>query len=176
MLAEGRYDIYCTGSNANLLSGELATLLSGRCIEISVFALTYPEFLRFHQLGDSPESFMKYLKYGGLPYPRHLALEDTIVYDYLVNIYNAILFRDIVARRQIRNVEFLERLVEFLSDNTGNPVSAKKISDFQKSQKLKISPKIVLDYLSYLAAAFFVYKVRRSDIGGKKIFEIGEKY
>lgn len=174
--ADGGYDIYCTGSNATLLSGELATLLSGRYVEVRVYGLSYPEFLRFHDLPDDPDAFGKFLRYGGLPYLRHLALEDEIVFDYLINIYNTILLKDIVARHSIRNVDFLERLVEFLADNIGNLFSAKKISDFLKSQKIRTTPNSVLTYLSCLTSAFFIAKVRRSEIGGKKIFEISEKY
>ena len=174
--ARGKYDIYCTGSNANLLSGELATYLSGRYVEFKVFSLSYSEFLLFHKLTDNQKSFLKYIKYGGLPYLIHLELEDSIVYDYLRNVYNTILFKDVVNRHKIRNTAFLERLVEYLADNTGSLVSAKKISDFLKSQKTDISPNIVLDYLSFLVQAFFVFKVPRSDIQGKKIFEINDKY
>ncbi len=174
--ASGKYDIYCTGSNANLLSGELATHLSGRYIEVRVFALSYPEFLLFHKLKEDKNSFLKYIKYGGLPYLIHLNLEDDIVYDYLLNVYNAILLKDVVSRYKVRNVAFLERLVEYLADNIGSLVSAKKISDFLKSQKINISPNIVLDYLSYLTKSFFVSKSQRVDIQGKKIFEINDKF
>ena len=148
--AEGSYDIYISGSNANLLSGEIATHLSGRYIEIKIYSLSYPEFLCFHKLADNNESLQKYIKYGGLPYLIHLELEDNIVYDYLRNIYSTILFKDIVARYKIRNINFLERLVEYLADNVGSLVSANKISDFLKSQKINISPNVVLDYLSFL--------------------------
>jgi predicted AAA+ superfamily ATPase len=174
--AEGGYDIYCTGSNAGLLSGELATYLSGRYIEIKVFCLSYIEFLGFHKLQNNSGTFLKYIKYGGLPYLINLKLEDDIVYDYLKNIYNTILFKDVVKRHRIRNIAFLERLTIYLADNAGSLVSAKKISDFLKSQKTNISPNVVLNYLSHLESAFFILKVRRSDIAGKKIFEIGEKY
>ena len=171
-----KYDIYCTGSNANLLSSELATYLSGRYIEIEVFGLSYTEFLLFHKLKDNQKSFLKYIKYGGLPYLHNLELNDSVVYDYLKNVYNTILFKDVVNRHKIRNTSFLERLVEYLADNTGSLVSSKKISDFLKSQKINISPNIVLDYLSFLVQAFFVFKVQRSDVQGKKIFEINDKY
>ncbi|MCD6487522.1 MAG: ATP-binding protein [Syntrophobacterales bacterium] len=176
LFAEGGYDIYCTGSNAGLLSGELATYLSGRYVEIKVFSLSYIEFLDFHKLQNNSDAFLKYIKYGGLPYLINLKLEDDIVYDYLKNIYNTILLKDIVKRHKIRNIAFLERLVIYLADNAGSLVSAKKISDFLKSQKTNISPNVVLNYLSHLESAFFVLKVRRSEIAGKKIFEIGEKY
>ncbi|MCK5122650.1 MAG: ATP-binding protein [Candidatus Pacebacteria bacterium] len=174
--ASGKYDIYCTGSNAHLLSGELATYLNGRYLEIQVFSLSYLEFLTFHKLKNSQDSLLKYIKYGGLPYLMHLKLDDLIVYDYLKSVYNTILYKDVVSRYKIRNPAFLENLVEYLADNTGSLVSAKKISDFLKSQKINISPNIVLDYLSFLANAFFIFKSPRADIQGKKIFEINDKY
>jgi hypothetical protein len=99
-----------------------------------------------------------------------------VVYDYLRSINNTILFKDVVARYNIRSIAFLERLVEYIADNTGSLVSAKKISDFLKSQKTNISPNIVLNYLSFLSNAFLIFKVRRSEIGGKRIFEINDKY
>lgn len=174
--AKGECDVYCTGSNAELLSGELATCLSGRYIEIKVFGLSYAEFLQFHKLDDSEDSFFKYIKYGGLPYLINLKLEDDVVYEYLRAIYETILLKDIVTRYGARNVNFLERLVEFLSDNIGSLVSSKRISDFLKSQKINISPNVVLNYLSFLTSAFLIFKVPRADVRGKKIFEIGEKY
>ncbi|KAF0144539.1 MAG: ATP-binding protein P-loopNTPAse superfamily [Nitrospirae bacterium] len=174
--ATGGYDIYCTGSNANLLSGELATYLSGRYVEIEVYSLSYPEFLIFHKLENNEDSLLKYIKYGGLPYLINLELSEAVVYDYLKSISNTILFKDVVARYSIRNVAFLERLVEYVADNVGSLVSAKKISDFLKSQKTKISPNIVLNYLSFLSDAFLIFKVRRSEIGGKRLFEINDKY
>lgn len=174
--ASGGYDIYCTGSNADLLSGELATYLSGRYVETEVYSLSYPEFLIFHKVENNEDSLLKYIKYGGLPYLIHLEMNDEVVYDYLKSINNTILFKDVVARYNIRNVAFLERLVEYVADNVGSLVSAKKISDFLKSQKTKISPNIVLNYLSFLSDAFLIFKVRRSEIGGKRIFEINEKY
>ncbi|MBN2090611.1 ATP-binding protein [candidate division KSB1 bacterium] len=174
--AAGNYDLYCSGSNAKMLSGDLATYLSGRYVEIKIFSLSYPEFLTFHRLENSLASLYAYIKFGGLPYLHHLSLEDDIVYNYLNNVYHTVLLKDIVARYQIRNVAFLERLVLFLADNVGNIFSAKRISDFLKSQQVQISPNVILNYLSYLTAAFFVFKVPRSDIMGKKIFEVGEKY
>jgi len=170
------FDIYCSGSNANMLSGELATTLSGRYVEIEVFSLSFQEFLEFHKLENSNESLMDYLKFGGLPNLIQLELNERVVFDYLKNIYSTILFKDVVKRFNIRNVAFLENLVYYLSDNLGSIVSAKKISDFLKSQNIRITPNIVLDYLFYLGNAFFIYKTRRQDVIGKKIFEIGEKY
>jgi len=174
--AKDGYDIYCTGSNAKLLSGELATFLSGRYVEIKIYGLSFIEFLEFHQLSNNNEALMKYLKYGGLPYLINLKPDEHIVYDYLKNIYAAILFKDIVKRHNVRNIHFLENLVRYVADNTGSLVSSKKISDFLKTQRIQISPQLVLDYLGYLESAFFIFKALRADISGKKIFEIGEKY
>jgi predicted AAA+ superfamily ATPase len=174
--AEGGYDVYCTGSNAKMLSGDLATYLSGRYVAMKIFSLSYPEFLNFHNLKNTAESFLQYVKYGGLPYLFNLPMEDNVVYDYLRNVYNTILLKDIVKRHRIRNVAFLESLVKYLADNTGSNLSAKRISDFLKSQKVKISPNVILNYLTYLASAFFIFKVPRAEISGGKIFEVGDKY
>jgi uncharacterized protein len=174
--AKNEWDIYITGSNAKILSGELATFLSGRYIEIKVFTLSYVEFLDFHNFSDSNDSFNKYIRYGGLPYLLNLTLKDEIVFDYLKNIYAAILYKDVIARHSIRNVGFLDKLILFLADNTGSIVSAKKINDYLKSQKIQISHNMVLDYLNYLCEAFFVFRAKRNDLKGKKILEFGEKY
>ena len=174
--AEGKYDIYCTGSNAQFLSGDIAGLLSGRSIEIKIFSLSFKEFLEFHKLNDNDEALHKYIKYGGLPYLVNLKLDDNIIFDYLKNIYSTILFKDVVSSQNIRNVYFLEKLVQYIADNTGSIVSAKKISDFLKSQKINISSQIVLNYLTHLTNAFLIFKVKRAEIQGEKIFETGEKY
>lgn len=174
--AKNEAEIFITGSNAKLLSGDLSTFLSGRYIEIKVYGLSYKEFLNFHHYEKGEESFSKYTKYGGLPGIVNLPLTDQIVFDYLRNVYEAILYKDVVRRYNIRNVSFLENLVKYLADNVGSIVSAKKISDFLKSQQVKISPNMVLDYLEYLTDSFFIFKVRRSNISGKKLFEVGEKY
>ena len=176
LLVSDKYDLYITGSNAYLLSGELSTYLSGRYIEIKIFGLYYNEFLLFHKLKDTEESFMLYIKYGGLPYLYNLELREEVVFDYLKNIYAAILFKDVVSRHEIRNVALLESLVKFLADNVGNLLSAKSISDFLKSQRIAISPSVLLNYLKWLQEAFFVFKAYRSEIAGKKILEIGQKY
>ena len=170
------FDIYCTGSNANLLSGELATYLSGRYIEFNVYSLSYLEFLEFHKLENNSASLKSFLTFGGMPFLRNLVKEDTVFSEYLKNIYATILYKDIISRFQIRNTQFLENLVQFLSNNIGNVISANKISAYLKSQKLKISPQLVLNYLNYLTQAFLIFQVKRNDILGKKIFEIHEKY
>jgi predicted AAA+ superfamily ATPase len=176
LATRGNYDIYCTGSNARFLSGELATYLSGRYIEIKVFGLSYSEYLTFNNLPDEVNSFQNYLKFGGLPYLSNLDNEIQIAFEYLTSIYNTILLKDVIARFKIRNVKFLENLVAFLADNIGNIVSSKKISEYLKSQNINISTQIVIDYLGYLEASFLIFKVKRTGIEGKKIFEIGKKY
>lgn len=172
----GNFDIYCTGSNANLLSGELATLLSGRFIRFRVNSLSYKEFLNFHQLEDNQESLNQFMKFGGMPHLINLKNEERVYYEYLRNVFDSIVLRDIVARYNIRNVNFLRNLLQFLADNTGGLFSAKKISDYLKSQKINIQSKTILEYLDYIESVFFVDRVKRAEIGGKKIFEIGDKY
>ncbi|NSW45391.1 MAG: ATP-binding protein [Bacteroidales bacterium] len=170
------FDIYCTGSNAHMLSSDIATYLSGRYIEIPVYSLSYKEFLKFHNLKNTKNSLTKYIKYGGLPYLINLELNDEIVYDYLSNIYNTIILKDVVTRYNIRDIDFLQRLIEYTSDNLGSYISSKKITDYLKSQKVSLSVNTVMNYLQYLQNAFFIDKVRRYDITGKRIFEINEKY
>lgn len=172
----GNWDIYITGSNANLLSGELVTMLSGRFIEIQVHSLSYAEFLNFNQLNDNPQSLNQFLELGGLPYLFHLNNNKEVVMEYQKSIFNSILLKDVVAREGIRNVYFLENLVAFLADNTGSLVTAQNISKYLKSQKVDISTQTVLNYLNALTKAFLIYKVPRADVKGMKVFEVGEKY
>jgi len=171
-----QYDIYCTGSNARMLSGDLATHLSGRYIEFQILSLTYTEFLEFHNLPNQADTLLKFIRYGGLPYLINIELNDELVYGYLRSIYNTIVLKDVVARYNIRDIDFLERLVEYLSDNLGSYVSSKKITDFLKSQRISLSVNTVLNYLQYMNNAFFIQKVQRYDIQGKKRFEINDKY
>ncbi len=138
MLLYEDLDLYCTGQQCQIVVGDIAGYLSGRAIEIVVYSLSYPEFLVFHSLEDSNQTLELYFKYGGLPYLKNLVLEEAVVYEYLKNIYNTIAYRDIVNRFSIRNVSFLERLVLFLASNIGSLFSAKKISDFLKSQRTNI--------------------------------------
>lgn len=169
-------DIYCTGSNADLLSADIAGNLSGRAIEIEVYSLNYPEFLTFHNFKNDDSSLEKYLQFGGLPYLKHLPLEQEIVFEYLKNIYSTVVFRDVINRFGVRNTVFLEQLILFLASNIGSMFSSKKISDFLKSQKINIPPNQVQTYIGHLKSAFLIHQVQRYDIEGKRIFEIGEKY
>lgn len=176
LLLDDTMDIYCTGSNADLLSTDIAGRLSGRFIEINVHSLTYIEFLEFQQLKDSSTSLQQYLKYGGLPYLIHLPMEDAIVFEYLKNIYSTIIFRDVINRYGVRNTIFLEQLIYFLASTTGSIFSAKSISDFLKSQKINMASNQVQVYTQHLMNAFLIHQVKRYDMEGKRIFEIGEKY
>jgi len=176
LILKKNVDIYCTGSNGNLLSGEMATYLSGRHITIPIYSLSYPEFLLFHKLDETEDSFLKYIKYGGLPYLVNLTLNNQIVFEYLKNIYLTIIYRDVVSRYHIRGTRLLEQLLQFLADNIGSIFSSKKISDFLKSQKINISPNQILTYLDYLANAYLIQRVSRYDLIGKRIFDSGEKY
>ncbi len=169
-------DIYITGSNSDILSGDLASLLSGRYIEIKINPLSYNEFLIFHNFEDTNESMQKFLKWGGLPYLRNLEKSDEVIFEYLSNIFSTIIYKDIIHRYKIRNVEFFDRLIHFIASNTGNLITSKKISDYLKSQKVDISPRIVLTYLKYLQNAFVINKLKRMDLKSKKVFEINDKY
>ncbi len=176
LLLDDNLDLYCTGSNADLLSKDIAGRLSGRFIEFNIYSLSYVEFLEFQQLEDSPQALQKYLKYGGLPYLKHLSLEDTIAFEYLKNIYSTIVFRDVINRYGVRNTTFLEQLIFFFASNVGSMFSAKRISDFLKSQKVNIAPNQVQIYAQHLVNAFLIHQVKRYDMEGKRVFEIGEKY
>jgi predicted AAA+ superfamily ATPase len=174
--ARGNFDIYATGSNARLLSSDLANSLGGRFIEVPIYTLSYREFLDFHHLPNTKDSLFLYVRYGGMPYLVNLKLEEEPVYGYLKTIYNTIILKDVVARFNTRQVYLLEKLVEYLANNVGSLISAKKISDFLQSQHLNISPNSILNYLNYLTSSFFIHQVKRQDVMGKKIFEINEKY
>ena len=134
------YNIYITGSNSSLLSGELATMLSGRYVQFKINPLNFSEFCKFHNLEKTQSTLNKFIKFGGMPYLKNLNLnDDEVIYTYLRNIYQSILLKDVVARYKLKNVDFLERLVLFLADNVGSIVSAKKITDFLKSQNILFS-------------------------------------
>jgi len=176
LLAENCCDIFCSGSNAKMLSGELATFLAGRYIEFKIHSLGYEEFMRFLSLENSVQTLNKYLTIGGMPYLHVIGTEEFAAFEYLRNVYSTILLKDVVARENIRNVTFLENLVEFLADNVGNLFSASNIAKYLKSQHTSVTAQSVLNYLKPLSNAYFVHKVQRYDISGLKIFEVGEKY
>lgn len=169
-------DIYITGSNSEMFSSDLANELGGRYVEFKIFSLSYLEFLQFHQLPNDDNSLEKYIHFGGLPYLINLPLEEYVAMEYINSIYSTIVLRDVVQRKNIRNTAFLEQLIRFLANNVGSLFSSKSISDFLKSQNVKIAPGQVSEYADALAEAFIVHRLGRYDIAGKKFFERGEKY
>lgn len=174
--AKEQYDIYITGSNSDMLSGELSSRLTGRFVEVPVYGLDFNEFCTFHDKEQNAESLKQFLKFGGMPFLRHLELVDEQAFEYLQSVAMNVVYKDIIARYNIRNVAFLDRLLYFLARNVGSMVKAKNISDFLKSQKVSNSVNTVLDYLEYLSTSHLVMPVKRLDIRGKKTFEVGEKY
>lgn len=170
-------DIIITGSNSDTLSSDLATLLSGRYVEIFVQGLSYEEFLVFHNLEDSDEALRKYINYGGLPGLRPMGLEDPeVVRQYLQGVYNTILVKDIVSRKKVRNVPFLENLIKYVGDNIGKPLSATNIQNYMTSNKNEVSKNLILKYLKSITDAFLVHNVTRYNLHGKKLLESNDKY
>ncbi len=171
-------DIYITGSNAHLLSSEIATLISGRFIELPVFTLSFEEFLLFRdeRKEDINNEFLNFLKFGGFPAIHHFKFKDEVIYKYINSLYNTILLKDVIKRNRVRNVHLLEKIAQYIFDNVGNIFSAKKISDFMKSQKMSVGIETVQNYISYLLSTFAIHKVSRYDIKGKRILEFHEKY
>ena len=174
LILDDRNDVYISGSNSKMLSTDISSSLSGRNIEIRVHPLSYEEFLHFHKMQDSDDSLNDYIRYGGMPYLINLNNKETWM-EYLNGLTDAIVYRDIIHRHSIRNTDFLQRLLSFLSDNIGQLFSSKKIVDYLKSQRLNTTVGAVQNYISYIEEACIVNKVKRWDIEGKRFFEIGEK-
>jgi len=170
------FDIYISGSNSKIVSSELSTFLSGRYVEIYVSPLTYDEFLIFAGLTNDQEVLKKYLRYGGMPFIHKMPLNDELVFTYAKNVYNTILLKDIVEKFEIRNVDFLKKLVLFLSNNIGYPFSANSISRYLKSDNIDLAPSVIIEYLEALRSSYFLHKVQRFDLAGKKIFKTNAKY
>ena len=174
LILKSDIDIYITGSNSMMLSSEMASRLAGRSVEIHVHPLTYREFLEFHSCDDSDEALEKYLRFGGLPYLRNLPDQATWG-EYLSGITDAVVYRDVVSRHSLRNTDFLQRLLLYLSDNIGKIFTAKKIADYLKSQRVATSITGVQSYIGYVEEAFIINRARRWDMEGNRFFEIGEK-
>lgn len=169
--------IMVTGSNAKMLSSELSTRLRGRYMGYHIHGLDYAEFIEFHNLQDSDDSLSLFLQYGGLPQLRQLGLENTdLVDDYLENVINTIVLRDIIERENIRNVPLLRTLVRFIADNIGKQFSARSIVGFLKSQNTEVSTNMVLNYLEYLCNAYIIDRIGRYNIHGKKLLELGDSF
>ncbi len=170
-------DVVVTGSNAKMLSSELSTLLAARYIEIPIHALSYTEFLYFHQLQDSDEALEKYLLWGGLPYLRLIGLEHTEqIRNYIQSVYDTVVLKDVVQREQIRNVTSFINLSRLMSDTIGKLVSPNSIMKYLRSQGENLSSAVILNYLKYLSNAYLTYRVQRYDIHGKQLLENNDKY
>lgn len=174
--SEENTDVIITGSNSKMLSGELATLIAGRHVEVRIHPLTYSEFLQFHNLTDSDESLMTYLNYGGLPGLRKVGFDsEDQVWAYLSSVFNTVMLKDVIERHDIRNIPFLNNLIAFYADTTGKLTSANSIAKYMKSQQADVSSNLILLYRSFYAEAFLLDVVPRYDIHGKKIFQSNEK-
>ncbi|SEH37565.1 hypothetical protein SAMN05216583_1387 [Selenomonas sp. KH1T6] len=177
LFAEGKSDIYLTGSNAGMLSSELSTLLSGRYVEIPVLPLSFSEYISFkpEMKGNLDAAFQQYIKYGGMPITPSLPDDEEIITSVLGGIYNTVLVKDVIQRNNVRDADLLERIVRFLADNIGNPISTSKISGYLTSQNRKTTAATVDSYLNMLEKAFVFYRANRYDIKGKMYLKTQEK-
>lgn len=173
-------DIYITGSNAKLLSGELATYLAGRYVEFVIYPFSFAEFFEMNLLKnpnvDKSTCFMQFLKTGGMPFLSNFPDDDSAKTQYLIDIYNSVVLKDVVKRNNIRDVDTLERIVAYAFSNIGHIFSATSLSKYFKSENRKISHDTILNYLKFCSEAFLFYKINRYDLEGKKIVTVNEKY
>lgn len=173
-------DIYITGSNAKLLSGELATYLAGRYVEFIVYPFSFGEFIELYQTifpKTSPNDiFSKYLTIGGMPYLSNLRYAEQPSRQYLQDLYNSVVLKDIVKRNNIRDVDLLERIIAYITANVGATFSATSISKYLKSKSRTVAPETILNYVKACEESFLFYRIRRQDLQGKKLLTINEKY
>ena len=173
-------DIYLTGSNAKLLSGEYATLIGGRYISLRMLPFSFKEYLLAKQKisPDIPvnDVFRKYLTYGGMPFVAAFNLGDNDADSYLKDIYGSVVIKDVIQRNKIRNVDLLERILAYVLSNIGSTFSANSISRFFINEKRKAAPETVLNYLKAAQEAYLIYRINRLDIPSKRILKIDEKY
>ena len=173
-------DIYITGSNAKLLSGELATYLAGRYVEFVIYPFSFAEFFEMNLIKnpnvDKATCFMQFLKTGGMPFLSNFPDDDSAKSQYLIDIYNSVVLKDVVKRNNIRDVDTLERIVAYAFSNIGHIFSATSLSKYFKSENRKISHDTILNYLKFCSDAFLFYKINRYDLEGKKIVTVNEKY
>ena len=173
-------DIYITGSNAKLLSGELASYLSGRYTEFVIYPFSFGEFIELYRTVSPDASvavcFQKYLLLGGMPYLANIHFLDAPSKQYLNDLYHSVQLKDIVARNQIRDVDLLERILSYIISNVGTTFSANTISKFLKSEKRAVAPETILNYIRYCCEAFLFYQVKREDLQGKQVLSSNEKY
>ncbi|MCI8273673.1 MAG: ATP-binding protein [Clostridia bacterium] len=168
-------DVYITGSNAYLLSGELATLLTGRYIEIKMYPLSYKEYLSYYNRDVDEKAYLDYINRSSFPYALKLE-EESEIDDYIEALYNTIIFKDIVQRRKIADIAMLKTVTRFMFDNIGNCLSIKKIADILTSDGRPISVHTVENYLEALVESYIFNKVSRFDVKGKQYLQSGEKY
>ncbi|MCL2718016.1 MAG: ATP-binding protein [Lachnospiraceae bacterium] len=173
-------DIYITGSNAKLLSGELATYLAGRYVEFVIYPFSFKEFTELYATIfpniKRQEAFTTYLTFGGMPYLGNLRYKDIPSQLYLVDLYNSVVFKDIVKRNKVRDVDLLERIIAYIFGNVGTTFSAASISKYFKNESRMAAPETIMNYINYCMDAFLFYQVRRQDLQGKKLLTINEKY
>ena len=169
------FDIYITGSNAFLLSGELATLLSGRYMEIKMLPLSFKEFISAQEKPNLPEEFSRYMEYGSFPYVLQMD-DEASIRNYLSDILNSIVVKDVLTRHKISDTSDVLRILRFIFDTVGNVISVKKISDSMTFAGYKITPQTVEKYITALTESFILYAASRYDIKGKKYLQSGDKY
>mgnify|MGYP004611226793 FL=1 len=169
------YDIYITGSNAFLLSSDLATLFTGRTFEIKVYPFSFAEYVRYFDLKDKYTAFDSYMLEGGMS-GSYLYREQEDKYDYIENVFDTLILRDIRQKYKIRNPALMDKISQFLMDNVSNLTSARSITESLTLNKDKINHRTVSNYMNYLCNAFAFYKVRRYDIKGKKYLSANDKY
>ena len=173
-------DIYITGSNAKLLSGELATYLAGRYVEFVIYPFSFGEFMELYRTvspeAGSRQCFNQYLTMGGMPYLANLRYEEAASRQYLRDLFNSVELKDIVKRNNIRDVDMLERIIAYITSNIGTTFSSTAISKYLKSEGRSVSPETVLNYIKACTDAFLFYQVKRQDLQGKKILTVNEKY
>lgn len=168
-------DIYITGSNAKLLSGELATYLAGRYIEIKIYPFSYIEILDLFPTKNKQEIFQIYLVRGGMPFLYQFPIDDRSAMQYLNDIYDSIILKDIATRNKVRDIELLKRMIQFFIANIGNTFSASNISKYLKSELRSVSTETIYNYIEYCKTACFLHLVQREDLLGKKILQFQEK-
>lgn len=173
-------DIYITGSNARLLSGELATYLAGRYVEFIIYPFSFAEFSQlYHQstpYATSAQCFQKYLTAGGMPYLSNLRYEEEPCRQYLTDLFNSVQFKDVVQRNNVRDVDLLGRIIAYVMANVGTTFSATSLAKFFKSEQRTASAETVLNYIKYCMDAYLFYQVKRQDLQGKQILATNEKY
>lgn len=173
-------DIYITGSNAKLLSGELATYLAGRYVEFIIYPFSYGEFMELYNSifpdTNPTQAFHTYLTTGGMPYLSNLRYAEEPSQQYLEDLYNSVVLKDIVKRNNIRDIDLLERIITYITANIGTPFSAASITKFFKNEGRAVSTETVLNYIRYCMDAYLVYRVKRQDLQGKQILASNEKY